>query len=147
MTPLKASAQTIRVLREIVALWPVLRPKLLAGTPAAPPPPVPSSGGSAGDGSAWFQIVSASSVGTNQWNYKGRLMKSGSTSAYTGLTTTSETTQYDLRNAYESVALGGLSDVSALKVIATNSIVRAWPEIRNNVRVFVFERPNDIECS
>lgn len=142
------------ILREIVKSWATIKPRLstlladadptIDETPAQKLPrgvtPNP-------DGSYWFEIQSASVVAANQWNYKGRVMKSGDTSSLTGLVKTADTTQYDLRNAFEHISLGGLTGISSLVVIATNSVVRAWPEIRNNVRVFVFERPNDIVCT
>ena len=142
------------ILREIVKSWATIKPRLstlladadptIDETPAQKLPrgvtPNP-------DGSYWFEIQSASVVAANQWNYKGRVMKSGDTSSLTGLVKTVDTTQYDLRNAFEHISLGGLTGISSLVVIATNSVVRAWPEIRNNVRVFVFERPNDIVCT
>lgn len=142
------------ILREIVKSWATIKPRLstlladadptIDETPAQKLPrgvtPNP-------DGSYWFEIQSASVVAANQWNYKGRVMKSGDTSSLTGLVKTVDTTQFDLRNANEAVALGGLTGISSLLAIANNSVVRAWPEFRNNVRVFVFERPNDIVCN
>ena len=148
------SQQTLAILREIVAVWPKVRARILAmqaapgaeiasNVPESPrKPSIPTNP----DGSSWFKVKSNSSVGTNQWNYKGRVMKSGDTSSLTGLVETADTTEFDLRNAVESVAVGGMTDVTTLLPIATDSVVRAWPEIRNGVRVYVFERTNDIDC-
>lgn len=146
------------MLRSIVKAWPRLGPRLdtlLAmiepkavelrassaprTAPAAEVPTLPGGG--------WFKIKSNTSIGTNQWNYKGRLMKSGDATAITGLVETTDTTQFDLRNANESVALGGLTGIASLTAIATDSVVYAHPEIRNGVRVYVFERQNDIVCN
>lgn len=154
MPNVKATTVGIAILREIIAVWPKVRTRIMA-MQAAPgaevasnvpesqrKPSIPTNP----DGSSWFKVKSNSSVGTNQWNYKGRVMKSGDTSSLTGLVETADTTEFDLRNAVESVAVGGMTDVTTLLPIATDSVVRAWPEMRNNVRVYVFERTNDIDC-
>lgn len=141
-------------LREVIKAWGNIAPRLDTLLASADPTrkeipaqSLPKCVTPNADGSFWFEIQSASSVGTNQWNYKGRVMKSGDTSSLTGLVKTVDTTEFDLRNANEAVALGGLSGISSLSAIANNSQVRAKPEIRNNVRVFVFERQNDITCN
>ena len=160
---LTGTENAVRILKELVANWDKIRAGLFATrsikgsgiaqvtnssdgvvihVPPTPVPPTPTNP----DGSSWFKVKSSSSVGTNQWNYKGRVMKSGDTSSLTGLVETADTTEFDLRNAVESVALGGMSDIGSLNAIATDSVVRAWPEIRNGVRVYVFERVNDVEC-
>lgn len=160
---LTGTQKTVRVLKDLVANWDKIRGGLFSSrsikgsgiaqvsqsadgvvihVPPAPAPSIPTNP----DGSSWFKIKSASSVGTNQWNYKGRVMQSGSASTYTGLVETADTTEFNLRNAVEAVALGGMTDIDSLKPIATDSEVRAWPEIRNGVRVYVFERTNDIDC-
>lgn len=146
------------MLRSIVKAWPRLGPRLdtlLAmiepkavelrassaprTAPAAEVPTLPGGG--------WFKIKSSSSIGTNQWNYKGRLMKSGDTTEITGLVETSDTTEFDLRNAFEQLPLGGLTGVSSLVAIANDSPVYALPEIRDNKRIFVFREQNDINCT
>ena len=153
-SPLFVTTEQAAMLRELLAAWPKLRPglsEIISGSQVTrnetPAQQLPRAVTPNPDGSYWFEIQSASVVATNQWNYKGRVMKSGDTSSLTGLVKTVDTTQYDLRNAFEHISLGGLTGISSLVVIATNSVVRAWPEIRNNVRVFVFERPNDIVCT
>lgn len=164
MNLLKVSDRSLATLREILAMWPTLRARLsgvlpVRGAGAAivsqtkdavtiyVAPPAPVAPGKNGDGSAWFKIKSNSSVGTNQWNYKGRRMQSGDASSLTGLVETVDTTEFDMRNAYESVALGGVADIASLTAIATGSVVRAWPEVRNNVLIWVFERANDVVCA
>jgi len=163
MPTIKGSTKAIAVLRDVIATWPKIRDRLTtllpiigAGAvtvkqtrdsvtifaPVVEENEVPTNS----DGSSWFKVKSSSSVGTNQWNYKGRVMKSGDTSSLTGLVETADTTEFDLRNAVESVALGGMTDIASLNAIATGSIVRAWPEVRNSVRVYVFERVNDVVC-
>jgi len=151
--PLYVTQEQALILREIVKAWASLKPNLQTLIAQAQPTrnetpaqQLPKGVTPNADGSFWFEIQSASSVGTNQWNYKGRVMKSGDTSSLTGLVKTVDTTQFDLRNTFESISLGGMSGISSLLVIATGSIVRAWPEIRNNVRVFLFDRTNDIVC-
>jgi len=151
--PLYVTAEQALILREIVKAWADIKPNLQTliarAAPSAneTPPPRPSHivGGDS-DGSAWFEIQSSSSIGTNQWNYKGREMKSADTSSLTGLVKTVDTTEFDLRNTFESISLGGMSGISSLLAIANGSIVRAWPEYRNDARVFVFDRTNDIVC-
>ncbi len=163
MPTIKGSTKAIAILRDVIATWPKIRDRLMTllpivgsgavtvkqtrdsvtiYAPVVDDQEIPTNP----DGSSWFKIKSNSSVGTNQWNYKGRVMKSGDTSSLTGLDETADTTEFDLRNAVESVALGGMSDIGSLNAIATDSVVRAWPEIRNGVRVYVFERVNDVEC-
>ena len=153
-SPLFVTTEQAAMLRELLAAWPKLRPglsEIISGSQVTrnetPAQQLPRAVTPNADGSYWFEIQSASVVATNQWNYKGRVMKSGDTSSLTGLVKTVDTTQFDLRNANEAVALGGLTGISSLLAIANNSVVRAWPEFRNNVRVFVFERPNDIVCN
>ena len=160
---LTGTEKAVRVLKELVAIWDKVKNGLWSvrsirgsgiaqvsqsadGVVIHVPPAAPSIPQDEGTHGAWFKIKSASSVGTNQWNYKGRRMKSGDTSSHTGLVETALTDEFDLRNAVESVAVGGMTDVTTLLPIAIGSIVRAWPEIRNGVRVYVFERTNDIDC-
>lgn len=151
--PLYVTQEQAMVLREVVKAWASLKPNLQtliaqaqSSTNETPPPRHPRIVGGDSDGSAWFEIQSSSSIGTNQWNYKGREMKSADTSSLTGLVKTVDTTEFDLRNTFESISLGGMSGISSLLAIANGSIVRAWPEYRNDVRVFVFDRTNDIVC-
>jgi len=153
MPILVVTAEQAAILRQMIAAWPRLQPVLQTLVADAAPtrnesPAMkrPATIGADSDGSAWFEIQSSSSIGTNQWNYKGREMKSGDTSSLTGLVETVDTTEFDLRNSFESIALGGMSGISSLVAIANGSIVRAWPEYRNDSRVFVFDRANDIVC-
>lgn len=150
------SQQTLAILREIIAVWPKVRARVIA-MQAAPGaevasnvpqsrqlPPIPTNP----DGSSWFKIKSSSSVGTNQWNYKARVMKSGDTSSHTGLVETADTTEFDARNTWETLTKAGYENtsVSSLKKIPDNSIVRGYPELRNNLLVFVFSERNEPTC-
>lgn len=160
---LTGTEKAVRVLKELVAIWDKVKSgvwsvRSIRGSGIAQvkqsadgvvihvPPPAPSTPLDDGTQGAWFKIKSASSIGTNKWNYKGRRMKSGDTSSHTGLVETALTEEFDLRNAVESVDVGGMTDVSVLLPIAVDSEVWARPGMRNGVRVFVFERTNDIEC-
>lgn len=167
MPLIKGSNEAIRILREVLAAWPTIRQRLqlptqikgapgsgvlikqsIDGVTISAMPTKNEATQTNHDGSVWLKIKSASSVGTNQWNYKVRVMKSGDTSSHTGLVETADTTEFDARNTWETITLAGYENtsVTALKVIPNAAIVRGVPEVRNGVRVYVFSERNEPTC-